>query len=1742
MRDASTTPHSPPLSAFQSLPLTMKKPSQRSKKIKYSFTHHNHPHNNHNNKIHNNIYFKQQQPIKTPWDPLEEWKKDNNGDNNDDDNDDKTNSDDDHTNFSGLASNSPQVAIAVTTTATITAAVTPAILRQLHQQWSTSSTQRQYEISCLASFVTIFHNTKPPLAVVMGLWSQVVLPPLLIPTSKLPELIAQDVLTFLKNKQHYLQLSTDGTLSITQPDYIEFGTLLATDLAVDWTRPFLLYLTNTLLTLEPSTRQPQVEIIQQYAACQLMDRWLDMGEWKEAGTLLHQSIGSAKLFMILHNKEHILQQTRRMVRWMERYLQQFPASPNLLWQEALKLYQGWYNLLVQERNISRKQNNKTNTPLLVSSLPLQTTSNQTHQRDPIAKILFGRAMYTLAMSLDTILVQHPTVDPSIKVLWIRQCGYLVSSLKMMASSSRGTTNPLAITVQAASWIALSESCATLKECGMEHTLMVSDLSSEKGEDDQVICLKTAVAILESIHEIKHVPLLLYKTSLLANAKDALGRWLYDRGFYAPAKFPLEDAIKLKRDVVGMLREITRPVLSRLFGYDASISSDELWLDDVGDNATMEVLNSELGFKPLSDGTEKKIEDMEISLSMSLEYNALAQHACGQSLLALGGLQEALILKTTHLGKMSLEVARLNIAMAVVHEDMQQWEAGLSRYRECLRARMHHLSQYLTREWFSKHGELFRGILENLRSMGNAHRMLGEHDNAIGCFWKISIMSIKEWEIQRDDPTTKTCFCGFDNHRRLSQEFRLKLPLPNLVLEEERYATPEKSSSVKRRTGLSEPHIFDASDGEKAVLREAAQAYQTIISLFKDKAFTSGKKSESSNLGSAIPVEDIPVLLVASCQLGIIHIHFGDYRSAISSLELSLQCLWILDPASSESSGSDSYDSCSDNEEDDCRKPKPKQKRTRVLTGLFGKETEMIDDAFVYQALGICRAACGEFEQALRFHLTALRCARSIDGMNSLRAFEILYDTATTYWYLQEYDKALEFWSSSAHILTRCQEKQRKSRGSDDVAIDDTELCKITYNIGACYCALGRYDNPKTLLTLEEAKEAFEGNDTLQVAKANCLFYMAITNFCRANKLRDRSLLRCASRMLEESSRIYTSHGYFNPKNQNLPLQALQAHVLFMRGRISYDQGKLKESLVSHTLALQLYRGISNEWEIYVASVLHKMGKLHMKLKEDDTALVRFKEALSLRTIHLGRDHEAVGCTLNLMADIYARMDQFRISIDMYAEALRIQLKTEGDDSVDVAMNLLKMGALYARQGLLDDALEKLRGSLRIRNTRVQRLGMASQIVTKIDLAEEFISLMSKGPDNDERTHVRQALHQEAIKEEIALSVVLHCMGNVHVKQNDLTQARICFEHSLRVRRRHPAGIVMSPEGSIKLHAADSLHNLGCVFELQGSYDVALKFYAAALKLKHGFKVPAAKRIQEEMVQQGEQTQIILYQGDKSLDESYLQYQGTLSYAATLNRMGSVHYRMKNSEVAAACFGSALKIQKQHLGNDHFIVATTLSSTGSSLRFMEGRRAEALNCYQESLRIRQAKNNNYALGSADSCHLLYRMGKMYDLDMDYSRAVTCYRQAIEIHGYQYVNAVGRSLCEYFLFGSRKAVVVGNEGDTVRDDEDAFAKNIFKMEAISPTTIMEDFSDSHEKYLYLGTMAAALYRACSKQDGLGDDSIVLDLDLNAPECWISLELYLLSLAKLMKLIVGELQKNTSISLKEAQNHLEHLDPVQ
>jgi tetratricopeptide (TPR) repeat protein len=346
-------------------------------------------------------------------------------------------------------------------------------------------------------------------------------------------------------------------------------------------------------------------------------------------------------------------------------------------------------------------------------------------------LILGRSLFVLGVSLDAILTELPGSDPAMSVLWRRQAEYLSESLQVFAQLEDSTEEILRVQylLSAATWLSLSASCATLEECDVDEYVDLEQLAAlydlgdkAKGETDELHCINVAKVLLErAMPSKRNKTLQLAYLSLKAELHDIWGRWLYDKQRYERARVPLEEATNLRRQVLALLKDKHSNSHTLFWWGSAPAAGDEDDTEALCHQLCLHVPDS-----------ERQVQETEISLARSLEYTALALHACNLSMAAMSWLQEALILKTSHLGKMSLEVARLNAAMAIVNEDLLQWEAGLSKYRECLRVRMHVLTQKDPDQWFTTEYDLFHSILETLTSMGSAYRMLGDHDNAVGC--------------------------------------------------------------------------------------------------------------------------------------------------------------------------------------------------------------------------------------------------------------------------------------------------------------------------------------------------------------------------------------------------------------------------------------------------------------------------------------------------------------------------------------------------------------------------------------------------------------------------------------------------------------------------------------------------------------------------------------------------------------------------------------------------------------------------------------------------------------------------------------------------------------------------------------------------------------------------------------------------------------------------------------------------
>ena len=1018
--------------------------------------------------------------------------------------------------------------------------------------------------------------------------------------------------------------------------------------------------------------------------------------------------------------------------------------------------------------------------------------------------------------------------------------------------------------------------------------------------------------------------------------------------------------------------------------------------------------------------------------------------------------------------------------------------------------------------------LFRTILENLASMGNVYRMLGDHDNAVGCYWKIATMSKKEWECL-NSTTDDAGFWGFDAPRKMAADSRPML-LPTLVLDEERYSKSPLEMSPPQSPPLRP--IIDIPEAEASILFQAAQAYQSIISLFEDKA---KRVSPSSNLASSLAEEDVPLLLVSSFRLGMIHIYFGNFRSAISSLEHSLHSLWVLDPGSSDSSSED---------EDRNGYSREAKQRRRVLRGLFGTEMQTVDDESVYHAIGICRGRCGEHDQAIRFHLTALKNARRRSGVDSVQASEILYDAATSYWYLKDYDKAEEFWSGclrirspkEAYDLNDSFVDLRIDRELDPSSfLDSIDHARILYNVGASMCALGKYTDARTQESLEKAESIFANcvDSDVRIEVASCWFYLSLIQL-RKGSSGDVTLLNTASEYLNRASTMYRTLGYLRsgsesrlsqePPHLNNPLQA---HCRYVQASILESLGKLHLAMDTYAAALLIYRSLEDKrWNIYIASVLNSIAKLQvLTMYNENVVLVNFEEALMLRRECLGCDHSSVGETLYQMAWIHSRVGNVAKAMDMYHEALRIQMVTEGKDAPAVAMTLQMIASLHVKQGNFDVAMEKLDAALEIRKNRTALFNRANRAISfwSGDLADDYLALSEESSRHVDDVHFRRALQDDGIKEEIGLSVVLHCMGNIHVKLGEFGPARERFEESLRVRARRPVYQAMSPDGVMKLHVWDTLHNLGCLYELQKDYKSALRYYTTTLKLKHDvLSCPEDPRLPR--IPNSSDDRISSSNGMESLDERYLHSKGSISYAMTLHRLGTVQYRLGDRNAAILCLSAALRIQKHFLGPHHFTVAKTLVDLACVLRNTDGNTDEARTCYKEACEIRRLRYR----GDANVGHILYHIGQLYDMDSDYTRATRFYYRAIQTYGRQYVNAASRRFCEYLF----------SKGMKPHDDhltpEDMLAKEGLQVLSIEET---DDMIRSH-----FATISKALRANAKKRIATLDNSIMMDLDVNAPDCWISLELYLLSLFELAHFLSTRWAREVRLSTSRALRQLE------
>jgi tetratricopeptide (TPR) repeat protein len=446
---------------------------------------------------------------------------------------------------------------------------------------------------------------------------------------------------------------------------------------------------------------------------------------------------------------------------------------------------------------------------------------------------------------------------------------------------------------------------------------------------------------------------------------------------------------------------------------------------------------------------------------------------------------------------------------------------------------------------------------------------------------------------------------------------------------------------------------------------------------------------------------------------------------------------------------------------------------------------------------------------------------------------------------------------------------------------------------------------------------------------------------------------------------------------------LSGHICFKKGQIYELIDMMDQALNSYVDAANFYRIACGDENMYVASVLHRMGMICSQRTEYH-ALGYFNEALTIRKNLLGGNDRLVADTLFASAEIFARLNRYEASMERYHEALRIQM-ADSQDSNEVARTLAGMGTCHYNHKAYDLALTCFEGAVKIRKYRVSRLTEAADLV-------------------------------ELYGEEVNLGQDFFNSGNVHMQTGNYAQAMQCFIQSRDLRWRHVgSGTVekilhkyateVTVDEDELLGLAHCLHNIGVMFDIKGDYERSLPHYEEALAIKNAIAGFDDSTLLVEQVNPEENRALVLRSLHKDQEFPRIN-KATLSASMTRQRIATVYLKQRKYDLALFEFSHALAIQRNVLGKDNFRIGLILTSMGKALRRTAKHSDTAIMCYNESLRISKLRfgQNHASVASA-----LFDIGSLHACNENFGKAKDYYQSALDVYKQKYSQELRQRMC-------------------------------------------------------------------------------------------------------------------------------------
>jgi tetratricopeptide (TPR) repeat protein len=1088
---------------------------------------------------------------------------------------------------------------------------------------------------------------------------------------------------------------------------------------------------------------------------------------------------------------------------------------------------------------------------------------------------------------------------------------------------------------------------------------------------------------------------------------------------------------------------------------------------------------------LENTRKKQVAMIEKGVSSTLEFSALVSHSLLENESSLSLFQEALILRALHSGKDSLEVANLQYNMGVVHDDLAEYESSLSRYGESLRVRFS-LLEKLKHEITSEASlmsatleliDLEASVILTLKCMGNVYRALKDRTNSIGCLMK-AIQLLKDKLKRRTTDTSIGLYQSEDGDlgfgKGMTGPFPT-LPAPMVMLDEIK-CKDEHSSFQMKSFEFAHSTPIDLGEDD-AIRKDIANMYTTMMTLANERAthastikmvgksgyasstsFSSAASTpsraykavnkDSKNKGLNPNSDNDTIILDCASNLGLLALHFNDHKNGLQYFEEALRTLWTS--FSGETSGESSGESDSDLSSSRASiSPSTSSKRSRK-TYFKGQ----VEEGALYHALAVAHASLSDHERAIRCYVTALRYYRRRFGLGSSIVAGALYDCAYSYWKLNDFSRAEDFWADCLKILLSCNGVIDNTK-SQLSPLYDLHVARTLYNVAASKICKAEYSDQYIGTCLNDASNLFRGlserivGQTFNVEIGHCHFYSGFVYYKKSLNMEAATKRKSFDALQHDSSSVNidelkckeghlhqalssvddslnsylsenrgTAEGFEKTSIGQKLQHPMQGHIAHLSAWIHDALGSITQAQWNYKTSIRLLNKVYSPENIYSASAMHSLGNIYLGIGNVSEAIKYYEQSLSLRAKILGSDHSAVADTLECLAGITGNIPNYAKATAMYMHCIKIRTKTEGKDGENVASTLLSLALLHGKFGHNRKSQDCLEGALKVRRSKLQ---------TAINGFIVNVEQCTEGEDDFGEDQLQETVRREHIE----LAIVLHHLGNNLLKMGDITKAKKLYDEALTLRcklcgvgdggfaefvQQEDLECAIELNRDILRDMADTLHNIGGIYETKIMQQQALSCYNQSLIIKR--TISKEKKV------------------EFSLDDQ-IKSCNSLSSAITLLRIGAIHNELHNHDVGLSYYKSALRIQRQHLGRDHIAVAQTLAEMGIVLRKQiqidnllqydseeqAGLEFAATKCLNEALRISKLC---YGPNHVSVAGVMLNIGSIHDQKGDYNKAIDCYQHSVKIYGREYAKTLCRSLFD-------TSSIRGNCYDTIVDTD-------------------------------------------------------------------------------------------------------------